>query len=133
MKRYSISNIVKLPHYDQVAIFNEQVAVVSTNLFGIDTSQYLFSIDAFVIGYILDGHSVIEINNVSYDLDPGCTSTVFFFLAWATIIRMASAAAVGPSYMEALLTSIPVRVQIMLWYSNMYLSVPCDISHWYGV
>ena len=72
MKRYSISNIVKLPHYDQVAIYNEQVAVVSTNLFGIDTSQYLFSIDAFVIGYILDGHSVIEINNVSYDLDPGC-------------------------------------------------------------
>lgn len=72
MKRYSISNIVKLPHYDQVAIFNEQVAVVSTNLFGIDTSQYLFSIDAFIIGYILDGHSVIEINNVSYDLDPGC-------------------------------------------------------------
>lgn len=72
MKRYSISNIVKLPHYDQVAIFNEQVAVVSTNLFGIDTSQYLFSIDAFVIGYILDGHSVMEINNISYDLDPGC-------------------------------------------------------------
>ena len=47
------------------------------------------------------------------------TRTVFFFLAWATIMRMASAAAVGPSYMEALLTSIPVRVQIMLWYSNM--------------
>ena len=72
MKRYSISNIVKLPHYDQVAIFNDRVAVVSTNLFGIDTSQYLFSIDAFVIGYIQDGHSVIEINNVTYDLDPGC-------------------------------------------------------------
>lgn len=72
MKRYSINNIVKLPHYDQVAIFNEQVAVVSTNLFGIDTSQYLFSIDAFVIGYILNGHSVMEINNISYDLDPGC-------------------------------------------------------------
>lgn len=72
MKRYSINNIVKLPHYDQVAIFNEQVAVVSTHLFGIDTSQYLFSIDAFVIGYILDGHSVMEINNISYNLDPGC-------------------------------------------------------------
>lgn len=72
MKRYTINNIVRLPHYDQVAIFNEQVAVVSTNLFGIDTSQYLFSIDAFVIGYILDGHSVMEINSVSYDLDPGC-------------------------------------------------------------
>ena len=72
MKRYSINNIVKLPHYDQVAIFNDQVAVVSTNLFGIDTSQYLFSIDAFVIGYIQDGHSVMEINNVTYDLDPGC-------------------------------------------------------------
>ena len=72
MKRYSINNIVKLPHYDKVAIFNDQVAVVSTNLFGIDTSQYLFSIDAFVIGYIQDGHSVMEINNVTYDLDPGC-------------------------------------------------------------
>lgn len=72
MKRYSINNIVKLPHYDQVAIINDQVAVVSTNLFGIDTSQYLFSIDAFVIGYIQDGHSVMEINNVTYDLDPGC-------------------------------------------------------------
>ncbi len=72
MKRYSINNIVKLPHYDQVAIFNDQVAVVSTNLFGIDTSQYLFSIDAFVIGYIQDGHSVMEIDNVTYDLDPGC-------------------------------------------------------------
>lgn len=72
MKRYSINNIVKLPHYDQVAIFNDKVAVVSTNLFGIDTSQYLFSIDAFVIGYIQDGHSVMEINNVTYDLDPGC-------------------------------------------------------------
>ena len=72
MKRYSINNIVRLPHYDQVAIYNDQVAVVSTNLFGIDTSQYIFSIDAFVIGYIQDGHSVMEINNVSYNLDPGC-------------------------------------------------------------
>lgn len=72
MKRYSINNIVRLPHYDQVAIYNDQIAVVSTNLFGIDTSQYIFSIDAFVIGYIQDGHSVMEINNVSYNLDPGC-------------------------------------------------------------
>ena len=73
MKRYSINNIVKLPHYDQVAIFNEQVAVVSTNLFGIDTSQYLFSIDAFVIGYILDGHSdfkvrLLLLNSNEYNL-----------------------------------------------------------------
>ena len=42
----------------------------------------------------------------------------------------ASAVAVAPSYIEAFDTSSPVRAHIMLWYSNMYCRVPCDISGW---
>ena len=56
------------------------------------------------------------------------TSTLDLRLVQVGAIFTASAAAVGPSYIEALLMSSPVRAQIMLWYSNMYLSVPCEIS-----
>ena len=41
---------------------------------------------------------------------------------------MASAVAVVPSYIEALLTSMPVISHIMVWYSKIYWSVPCEIS-----
>ena len=58
------------------------------------------------------------------------TRTLVFFFVQEGAIFTASAAAVGPSYMEALLTSRPVREQTMLWYSNMYLSVPWEISAW---
>ena len=37
----------------------------------------------------------------------------------AFIISIASAAAVVPSYIEALETSMPVNDDIMLWYSNI--------------
>ena len=40
---------------------------------------------------------------------------------------------VDPSYMEAFATSIPVSWQTSVWNSNMYCSVPCEISGWYGV
>ena len=48
-------------------------------------------------------------------------------------MRMASAVADAPSYMEALLTSIPVSWQTRVWYSNSACSVPWEISGWYGV
>ena len=48
-------------------------------------------------------------------------------------ILTASAAAVGPSYIEAFEQSMPVSAHIMVCHSKMYLSVPCEISHWYGV
>ena len=51
----------------------------------------------------------------------------------ATLIIIASAAAVAPSYMEALAQSIPVREQTMLWNSKIYRKVPWEISAWYGV
>ena len=42
------------------------------------------------------------------------TMTLLRFLAWAIDMSMASAAAVAPSYMEALQHSIPVSSHIML-------------------
>ena len=56
------------------------------------------------------------------------TSTLDLRLVQVGAIFTASAAAVGPSYIEALLMSSPVSAQIMLWYSKMYLRVPCEIS-----
>ena len=50
---------------------------------------------------------------------PAETSTLLAFLPAATLIIMASAAAVVPSYIEALLMSMPVSSVIMLWYSKM--------------
>ena len=41
--------------------------------------------------------------------------------------------AVDPSYIEALDTSTPRSLQIMVWYSNMAWSVPWLTSGWYGV
>ena len=58
------------------------------------------------------------------------TSTWFLFLAWATAMKMASTAAVAPSYMEALVQSMPVSSQMWLWYSKIYCKVPCEISGW---
>lgn len=43
---------------------------------------------------------------------------------------MASAVAEAPSYIEALLTSMPVSWQISVWYSYIAWSVPCEISGW---
>ena len=47
-----------------------------------------------------------------------------------TAIMTASAAAVEPSYIEALATSMPVSSQIMVWNSKMDCRVPCEISAW---
>jgi len=45
-------------------------------------------------------------------------------------IRAASAAALAPSYMEALAQSRPVSLAIMVWYSKMHWSVPWLTSAW---
>jgi len=50
-----------------------------------------------------------------------------------TAISSASASAEAPSYMEALLTSMPVSAVIMLWNSYSSCSVPWLASAWYGV
>ena len=50
-----------------------------------------------------------------------------------TAIMAASGTAVEPSYIDALATSMPVSWHIMVWNSKMAVSVPCEISAWYGV
>ena len=66
----------------------------------------------------------------------GCTAPLTAILsrpvAWTASI-IASAAAVAPSYSEALATSMPVSAQIIDWNSKIVCSVPCDASAWYGV
>ncbi len=42
------------------------------------------------------------------------TRTLVFFFVQARLIFMASAAAVGPSYRDALLTSMPVSLHIIV-------------------
>ncbi len=66
----------------------------------------------------------------------GCSppeSTAFRRLVTRCAISTASAAAVEPSYIEALATSIAVRLATCVWNSNRYCSVPCATSGWYGV
>ena len=45
----------------------------------------------------------------------------------------ASAAALAPSYMLALATSMPSSWQTSVWNSKTACSVPCEYSGWYGV
>ena len=56
------------------------------------------------------------------------TNTLLRFLAAAVHIIIASAAAVAPSYIDALQHAMPVSSDIMLWNSKIYCSVPCEIS-----
>jgi len=41
--------------------------------------------------------------------------------------------AVAPSYIDALVTSMPVSWDTMVWYSKMACRVPWLTSGWYGV
>ena len=50
-----------------------------------------------------------------------------------TAIMAASGTAVDPSYMDAFATSMPVSWQIIVWNSKIVVSVPWEISAWYGV
>lgn len=71
MNRFSIKDIIKLPYMETMAIYNDQIAVTSAKLYGIKSVKELFAIDAFAIGYILEGYSISEFNNERYRLEPG--------------------------------------------------------------
>ena len=60
-----------MPQNEQEAIYKDQIVVINVNLHGIATVQDLFAIDAFAIGYILEGYSITEFNNDQYRLEPG--------------------------------------------------------------
>ena len=66
----------------------------------------------------------------------GCTvlETIMVFLfVFSIAITEASTAAVAPSYIDEFETSIPVKLQIIVWYSKTACKVPWLISGWYGV
>lgn len=60
-----------MPQNEPEAIYKDQIVVINANLHGIATVQDLFAIDAFAIGYILEGYSITEFNNDQYRLEPG--------------------------------------------------------------
>lgn len=71
MIRYSVKDILELPHDRPAANYKDQIAVLDTQIFGFDATKQLFSIDAFAIGYITKGYSITELNNSKYRLEPG--------------------------------------------------------------
>ena len=60
-----------MPQNEPEAIYKDQIVVINANLHGIATVQDLFAVDAFAIGYILEGYSITEFNNDQYRLEPG--------------------------------------------------------------
>ena len=89
------------------------------------TLQYLFEFQTQVA--LVTG---MEVANAS--LYDGSTATAEAVLMARRVTRCAISTAspqpVEPSYMEALATSIAVRLAIWVWNSNRYCSVPCVIS-----
>lgn len=71
MNRFSIKDMTSMPQNEPEAIYKDQIVVINANLHGIATVQDLFAVDAFAIGYILEGYSITEFNNDQYRLEPG--------------------------------------------------------------
>ena len=71
MIRYSIKDLIQLPHDEVPANYKDQIAIINVELFGRDTASHLFAVDAFAIGYTTQGYSIIEFNNNKYRLEPG--------------------------------------------------------------
>ena len=60
-----------MPQNEPEAIYKDQIAVINAKLHGKETFLDLFAVDAFAIGYILEGYSITEFNNDQYRLEPG--------------------------------------------------------------
>lgn len=87
MRRLSIKDIINLPLFQPPAVYKNQVAVITTlNLASFNIVRNLFSIDAFAIGYVIQGHSVTEFNNAPYNTQTGDV----FILAPTHICRIQS-------------------------------------------
>lgn len=71
MKRYSIKELLQLPHDGEPANYRDQIAIINAKLYGKGSISGLFAIDAFAIGYTTQGYSDFEFNNFTYRLEPG--------------------------------------------------------------
>ena len=77
MKRYSIKDILQLTNKIESVDYKDQIAIVTIILPGHASGGGLFAIDAFAIGYTINGSCVFEINNEPYQIKPG----ILFILA----------------------------------------------------
>ena len=89
MQRYSIKDLLQLPHKGTPVNYKDQIAIINATLHETDTVSELFAIDAFAIGYITKGFSLFEFNNNVYRLEPGC----LFILAPTHTCRMVQCSA----------------------------------------
>lgn len=71
MKRYSIKDLIQLPHDEAPINFKDQIAIINVMLYGRATVSELFAVDAFAIGYTTQGYSLFEFNNDVHRLEPG--------------------------------------------------------------
>ena len=71
MKRYSIKDLLQLPHEEAPINYKDQIAIINVMLYGRTTVSELFAVDAFAIGYTTHGYSLFEFNNNVHRLEPG--------------------------------------------------------------
>ena len=71
MRRYSIKEIANVPIDWPAASYKNQIAVFDALFADRNTPSELFGIDAFAIGYTIQGFAKFEFNNVEYRLERG--------------------------------------------------------------
>lgn len=71
MRRYSIKEIANYPIGGQSVSYKDQIAVLDAHFADRDKPNELFSIDAFAIGYTIQGFARYEFNNIEYRLERG--------------------------------------------------------------
>lgn len=100
MKRYSIKDIIAMPHSLPPANYNNQVAVICTTLSDCRNKKELLYLESFVIGYVAHGSSTSEFNNNVYHLEENDT----FLLAPTHSCRLVDC---SPDYTVRLLLMDP--------------------------
>ena len=71
MKRYSIKEIANVPTEWPAVSYKDQIAVFDAHFADGKSSQGLFAIDAFAIGYTTHGYAIYEFNNEVYRVERG--------------------------------------------------------------
>ena len=71
MKRYGLKEMIMTAHDEPVAVYKDQIAVITVSMHKVEQSRELFAIDAFAIGYTLQGYCIVEFNNDRHRLERG--------------------------------------------------------------
>ena len=71
MKRYGLKEMLSTPQDEPAAVYKDQIAVISVMMHQVQAARELFAIDAFAIGYTLQGYCIVEFNNDRHRLDRG--------------------------------------------------------------